>query len=203
MVEAGEVTEVTSINIGPIKIGQTLPQFTTVSASPQLTLNQNFGEPPTLTLLGFDLVNDHNQALAEGRLANNESLKLVLYWRPNGNLSVDYTAFVHVRDETGETIAQKDQPPLGGAYPTSLWDPGEIISDEITVPLPPNLAPGQYQLVVGLYDFDTDLLLAKYVREFRPSERYCSPDGRTVRFSVRCALLPGGWETLGLRLVPD
>ena len=118
-------------------------------------LNRNFGEPPVLTLLGFDLVDDHNQVLSEGQLNNSESFKLVLYWQPNGNLPIDYTTFVHLRDETGETIAQKDQPPLGGAYPTSLWDPGEIIADEIVIPLPPNLAAGEYQLVAGLYDFAT------------------------------------------------
>ncbi|MCB0226588.1 MAG: hypothetical protein KDI02_23040, partial [Anaerolineae bacterium] len=42
----------------------------------------------------------------------------------------------------------------GGQYPTSLWDPGEIINDELTLPLD-DLPPGRYTPVVGLYNFTT------------------------------------------------
>ena len=48
-------------------------------------------------------------------------------------------------------MAQKDSPPAGGRYPTSLWEAGEIIKDEITLPLD-HLSPGQFTPVVGLYD---------------------------------------------------
>ena len=89
-----------------------------------------------------------------------QNLNLSLYWRSEAPLPVDYTTFVHLRNEAGETVAQQDQPPLGGVYPTSLWDPGEIIADEITLTLPPELPPGEYSLVVGLYDFNTGLRLA-------------------------------------------
>ncbi len=83
------------------------------------------------------------------------SLTLKLYWQSEAPLPLDYTTFVHLRDAAGNVIAQKDQPPLGGAYPTSLWEPGEIIADEITVPLPADLPPGDFALVVGLYDINT------------------------------------------------
>ena len=85
-------------------------------------------------------------------------LTLKLYWRSEASLPLDYTVFVHVRNEAGETVAQKDQPPLQGAYPTSLWDPGEIIADEVMIPLPPDLQ-GDYEIVVGLYDFKTGVRL--------------------------------------------
>jgi hypothetical protein len=64
-----------------------------------------------------------------------------------------------VRNAAGETVAQQDQPPLDGAYPTSLWDPDEIIADTIEVPLPADLPAGEYDLVVGLYDFNTGVRL--------------------------------------------
>jgi hypothetical protein len=35
-----------------------------------------------------------------------------------------------------------------------LWDPGEIIADEVMIPLPPDIQ-GDYEIVVGLYDFKT------------------------------------------------
>jgi hypothetical protein len=65
---------------------------------------------------------------------------------------MDYTTFVHLTNSAGELVAQQDQPPLKGAYPTSLWDPGEIIADELALPLPAELPPGRYELLVGLYD---------------------------------------------------
>jgi hypothetical protein len=83
------------------------------------------------------------------------SLNLTVYWRSEAELPVDYTTFVHLRNSANETIAQKDQPPLAGAYPTSLWDPSEIIADKIALPLPADLAAGEYQIVIGLYDFYT------------------------------------------------
>jgi hypothetical protein len=52
-------------------------------------------------------------------------------------------------------VAQKDQPPLNGAYPTNLWDAGDIIADKIIIPLPADPPPGEYQIVAGLYDFQT------------------------------------------------
>jgi len=80
---------------------------------------------------------------------------LKLYWQSESPLPADYTTFVHLRNAAGENVAQKDRPPLNGAYPTSLWDPGEIIADEIIVPVPDDLPAGAYQLVVGMYDFNT------------------------------------------------
>lgn len=91
---------------------------------------------------------------------DNCQLSITLYWRSESQLPLDYTVFVHIRNSAGEIVAQKDQPPLKGAYPTSLWDPGEIIADEITIPLPVELPAGEYKIVIGMYDFSTGMRLA-------------------------------------------
>jgi hypothetical protein len=62
----------------------------------------------------------------------------------------DYTVFVHVVDASGRPIAQGDAPPLGGAYPTSLWEPGELIDDEYAVP-----GGSAGRVLIGLYRADT------------------------------------------------
>jgi len=36
--------------------------------------------------------------------------------------------------------------------PTQGWVPGEIITDPVTLTLPPELPPGDYALEIGLYD---------------------------------------------------
>ena len=85
---------------------------------------------------------------------DNKILSLTLYWQPQTNLQTDYTTFLHLRNSANETIAQKDGPPAAGRYPTSLWDPGEIVVDEITLSLE-QIPPGQFTPVVGLYNFAT------------------------------------------------
>jgi hypothetical protein len=142
LVQEGQLSEETHVRIGPIKVGQTPPAFTIDEAHPEFVLNRVFGEEPNLTLIGYDLAQQRDH------------IDLTLYWRVETPPNVDYTTFVHLR-HAGEIIAQKDQPPLKGAYPTSLWDPGEIIADEIMLSLPVELPNGQYQLVIGMYDFHT------------------------------------------------
>jgi hypothetical protein len=41
---------------------------------------------------------------------------------------------------------------MGGRWPTSLWLPGVALDDQHTVPIPRDLPPGSYELLVGLYD---------------------------------------------------
>ncbi len=45
--------------------------------------------------------------------------------------------------------------PQEDRYPTSIWDPEEIVMDAHTIPLPSDLEPGKYTLRIGLYERDT------------------------------------------------
>jgi hypothetical protein len=160
LVQDGQLIDATSINIGPIKIGGAPPGVTRETAHPQNPLDQPFGDTPNVTLLGYDLdqslIDDCPQGTFGSQLPiDNCQLLITLYWRSEAPLALDYSTFVHLRNAAGEVVAQKDQPPLNGAYPTSLWDPGEIIADTISIPLPADLPTGEYQLVLGLYDFQT------------------------------------------------
>ncbi|MBI4785788.1 MAG: hypothetical protein HY782_01915 [Chloroflexi bacterium] len=75
---------------------------------------------------------------------------LSLYWQSRAKPNDDYTVFVHLLDPSGKIVAQKDSPPRDGAYPTSVWDVGEIVQDEYRfvfsadTPLPASIAIGLY-----------------------------------------------------------
>lgn len=58
-----------------------------------------------------------------------ESTRVVLCWEALQGLSTDYTVFVHLSDAAGALIATGDGPPMQGAFPTSLWQPGDVITD--------------------------------------------------------------------------
>jgi hypothetical protein len=82
-------------------------------------------------------------------------LRVRLYWRAWQRPGADYTVFVHMRDKTGKTVAYGDSPPQSGAYLTSFWDAGEVVSDEHVIAHPADAAKGDYVVAVGLYRPDT------------------------------------------------
>ncbi|MBN1219055.1 MAG: glycosyltransferase family 39 protein [Anaerolineae bacterium] len=143
--ETGEPTGETAVTIGPIKVGGPLPGVTVKEVSPQTEVNVVLGEQ--IELLGFD----YDQTSL--------SVDLTFYWQALTRPDRDYTVFVHVRNATGEVVAQKDGPPAGGVYPTGLWDQGEIIKDQVSVPME-QLEPGRYEVVLGMYDLVTGQRLA-------------------------------------------
>ncbi|MGD8791867.1 MAG: hypothetical protein PVF47_04890, partial [Anaerolineae bacterium] len=71
-----------------------------------------------------------------------------------------YTVFIHLLDEAGQTLVQADSQPRGGAYPTSVWDAGEVVADAHRLALPPDLPAGDYRLRLGLYRLETGVRLA-------------------------------------------
>ncbi len=162
LVQNGIILESNSVTISPIKVGGAPAGITLQAAAPQHPRADSL--EGLVTLLGYDL------NLEPG------TLYLTLYWRNEARLPADYTTFVHVRDSTGEAtgqsgtiVAQMDGPPAGGAYPTSLWDPGEIIRDPIQIPLPPEVPEGEYEIVVGLYDLASGRRLAVHNDQGEPT----------------------------------
>jgi hypothetical protein len=81
-----------------------------------------------------------------------ESHDLHLTWGTAEPLPADYQLFVHLRQpQTDQVVAQADGPPLDGWYPTSWWRPQTPIDESRQFPLPADLPPGRYQLLLGFY----------------------------------------------------
>ena len=90
-----------------------------------------------------------------------EVVTLTLYWEARETPAADYQVFVHLLGAGPEPVAQGDGPPLMGDYPTTMWAPGEIVADPHPIALPAGLPPGQYRLLVGMYDLETLARLAR------------------------------------------
>lgn len=114
---------------------------------PRLAQPINFIDPngqPIITLLSYQLADDQES--------------LTLNWQANTAIETDYTVFIQAWSDAGvaqvgsETyVAGFDGPPRQGDYPTSLWQPGDIVID--THPLDLSRLPhGRYELIVGLYN---------------------------------------------------
>jgi len=125
------------ITLGPIKVhGQATP-------TPAIVNRQSAHFADGIELVGFDVTP------VQGRAG--QSVTLTLDWAARVRPTSDYTVFVHLVDAKGRLVGQADAPPDAGHYPTSVWDPGEIVEDRHTVALDPSLPPGIYQFDLGLY----------------------------------------------------
>jgi len=89
-----------------------------------------------------------------------QTVMLTLYWQAVGEMDTDYTVFAHLVDGKGTVWGQHDSVPMNGTHPTTLWQPGEFVTDAHLLALPPDLPPGDYALEVGLYQVETGLRLA-------------------------------------------
>lgn len=85
-------------------------------------------------------------------------LPVALTWSARARPAGDYTLFVHlVTPDQTRRIAGNDSRPFGGRGSTSLWQPGESLTDPHGLLLPADTPPGDYLLVAGLYAGDTRL----------------------------------------------
>ncbi len=81
-------------------------------------------------------------------------VELTLIWQALEPTSVDYHTFTHLYDEEAMR-GQLDGQPVCGGFPTSRWQPGQIVVDPYRIPIWEDAPPGQVPLLVGLYDFAT------------------------------------------------
>ncbi|MBN1287467.1 MAG: hypothetical protein JXB47_18855 [Anaerolineae bacterium] len=80
------------------------------------------------------------------------ALALTLTWGALTETATDYRFFVHLFDPATEAIpVQVDTMPHEFAYPTSIWVPGEVVTDGVTLDLE-GVPPGVYRAAVGWYD---------------------------------------------------
>jgi hypothetical protein len=93
--------------------------------------------------------------------------RILLYWQANAPLPTDATIFIHLRAADGFVRNQADGSPVSGHYPTSQWQPGEIIQD--IHPLPPEDFSQVDHIALGFYDPATGVRLPAF-----------GPDGRQL-----------------------
>lgn len=92
----------------------------------------------------------------DGQVTPGAALPVTLTWNSEGVVPRVWTVFVHLVDASGQIIAQSNSQPRDGSLPFPIWTPGDWVADTHRLALPPGLAPGDYELRVGLYRAETD-----------------------------------------------
>ena len=103
-----------------------------------------------IRLVGYDL---HDPEPLPGT-----ELALTFYWNAPTRPTVNYSLFLHLVATDGTSpFAQVDGNPAAPERLTQIWDRADetLISPRFTLTLPPDLAPGDYRVLLGLYNFET------------------------------------------------
>jgi len=127
-------------DLGPLAVTQTAREFT----PPPLATPVGASFGGEIALLGYTLTGDGGERTLE------------LVWQAEAQPTTDYTVFVHVLRADGACcLWQADAMPRSGAYPTSRWVAGEVVTDSTSIALPGDAAAGEYAVEVGFYRAET------------------------------------------------
>lgn len=109
---------------------------------PQSVHAARFGD--AIELVGYDLPKNNLRA--------GEPFNLTLYWHGLKPTDKPYTAFVHLLDQSGRVVGQKDSVPLNGDAPTNSWIANEYLADTLTFDISADAANGAAAVEIGFYD---------------------------------------------------
>jgi hypothetical protein len=80
-----------------------------------------------------------------------DQLTVTLHWRARRRMDTSYKFFVHLIDaESVQVVSQADVIPHDWTYPTTWWEEGEVVSDDIVLTLE-DAPSGAYRLAIGVY----------------------------------------------------
>lgn len=156
------------VPVAGIEIGGRAHDFS--RPTPTQPLVAHFGAG--IGLLGYDL--------ASSTAAPGGNFSVTLYWEALGEIDKSYTVFVHVLDENGRIIGQKDSPPLGGQAPTDTWQTGEFLTDRYEFSVSPHASLGPASLEFGLYDPSDGTRLAAVDEHGKPIGDHVSLTGLAI-----------------------
>ncbi|MCB8987521.1 MAG: phospholipid carrier-dependent glycosyltransferase [Ardenticatenaceae bacterium] len=101
----------------------------------------------------FDtLVNLRGYEVGQTAVTPGGAIDVELYWEVTGKPPGDYLLFVHLIDENGLIIAQRDTHPGLGNFPASNWEPGDRFVESIQLVVPETAyTPNEATLSIGYY----------------------------------------------------
>ncbi len=104
-----------------------------------------------LTVLGWDVVDARGTVVDS--VVPQTPYHIRFYYRVEEPVSGNWKAFLHI-DGFGRRY-NGDHAVLDGRYPMSLWNPGDVVVDDLVFQLEPNFLPGDYTVFFGFFSGET------------------------------------------------
>ncbi len=110
---------------------------------PEMPLHVRFGDVARLVAV----------EVAPETIAPGEPVFVTVTWEPTRGTARPYAVYVHLVDEAGAVIAQRDTWPGLGRAPTTSWRSGRLLMDTYRVDVPGTVyAPNRATVRLGLYE---------------------------------------------------
>jgi len=110
-------------------------------------------EPETQDLRYGDALRLHSVRLDTPTAQYGRALGIELTWEAQSDLDQYYAEYVHLLDASGRRWGQGDRWMTDETLsPTVTWKQGQRVSDSLALELLPGIPPGEYRLVLGVYD---------------------------------------------------
>jgi hypothetical protein len=84
---------------------------------------------------------------------------LRVYYRVLRPITGSWKAFVHI--DGFQRRFNGDHSPLEGKYPMNLWQPGDVVVDDLEFQLEPNFTPGDYTVFFGFFSGETRMRVTR------------------------------------------
>lgn len=136
-------TGVTTALLGTLHIVPPAEPVAVDSASIPVPLDIDVGDGIVLAGLDFDLARPY---------APGDSPTMTLYWQVDSSPRSDWRVAIALRGDNGRTELWPPARPLGDGYPTDRWRTGEGWRGLYDLRIPPDLASGEYNLVLAVTD---------------------------------------------------
>ncbi len=91
-------------------------------------------------------------AVWQREAAPGDVVQVRLRWRARAPIAQRYKVFLQLLGPGDRLVAQRDTEPAGGSYPTSTWRTDDIVEDNYGLLIPLATPPGEYRLIVGMYN---------------------------------------------------
>ena len=94
-------------------------------------------------------------AVLTPRVQRGAEVRIAAQWYALRQPAADYTEFVHLLGPDGLVHGQVDTWPVQGTRPTSSWQAGSTVAEELVVRVPPDAPLGAYKVEAGWYLLET------------------------------------------------
>jgi mannosyltransferase len=120
----------------------------------------------SLRLLGYDVSKLGYEHQPDEPLHPGDIVHLTLYWQASRQLDTDFALTLQLLHEGRTPLVSRDVQPVGGAYPPTTWQEGEIVRDQHNLLLPADLLSGRYDFYLQVHGLQagTVPLLLKSLR---------------------------------------
>ncbi len=195
--DPAQSVEGSRLRLGTVQM--TRPSAWPVNAWPELGRSVRFSFGSELRLVGM--------SVPAGPALPGDTLHFRFLWQARRRPRADYQAILALLDDDGQAVAQSTWAPTSGLYPTSAWQPGEVVLDQAALTISGAVPAGRYRISLGVRSPDGTwlgrrVILGDLELQSRPANYEIPPMQHRLNARLGDAIRLLGYDLSSRRLAP-